>query len=585
MIRMLGTPVREGGIMGRSVGKDSSGKVNTLYLNFTQSEKPLAMVALNMDTRVAKTYRAPRDAGAWGSFAASDGCIYLGTYGTGTLYKFDPKKEEIEDLGTGIPGETYIWDFAEDDYGNIYGGTYGNGKLMKYNLKTGEKTDLGRFHENLPYCRRVYKHKNGKIICSMGTSPVGMGIYDPKTGEKKFVPYPNPEANGFINIFYDEKDDLYARYGEDLYVIDNDSFIPFKGEVQEKNRLVFEDGSKVLRVASGELTLQKPDGTTEEIQYTYDSAGAEIFMIHKGPDDKIYGSSVLPLKMFSYDPKTGEMVNLGVPCSGGGEIYSMVNATDRLFTASYGHSIVSVYDPKKPWDFGYQEENNPRQIHAFISHGQNRPKQMCVASDGNIYIATTPVYGQISGALCRLNPVTYEYKVWRGIVGDDALQSVASIPGTPYICAGSTPETGLGTAYGERHDASLLLFDIEKEETVDSKQPIEGGTTIQDLHYYNGLMYGLVSGGWLFAYDYMKREVTDVKKLPVRSVIWPGLHITQKGICYFGGDQKLYRLDLNTDQTELVEKIPDWSLGFLVDEENNKFYGSIKSTLFSIDLA
>src|SRR5690554_4468838 len=81
MIRMIGTPVREGGIMGRCVGKDKSGKVNTLYMNFTQAEKPLAMVALNMDTLEAKTYRAPRDAGAWGSFAASDGCIYIGTYG------------------------------------------------------------------------------------------------------------------------------------------------------------------------------------------------------------------------------------------------------------------------------------------------------------------------------------------------------------------------------------------------------------------------------------------------------------------------------------------------------------------------
>ncbi len=584
MIQMLGTPVREGGIMGHCVGKDKSGKVNTLYLNFTQSEKPLALVALNMDTRQAKTYRAPRDAGAWGSIAASDGCIYLGTYGTGTLYKFDPQKEEIEDLGTGIPGEEYIWDFAEDDYGNIYGGTYGNGKLMKYNLKSGEKTDLGVFREKLPYCRRIYKHKNGKIICSMGTNPVGMGIYDPVTGEKKFVPYPDSNANGFITIFYDEEDNLYARYQDALYIIEDDSFVPFEGKVQEKNLLVLEDGSKVIRVASGEVTIQKADGTTEVIEYTYDSAGAEIFMLHKGPDDKIYGSSVLPLKMFSYDPKTGEMVNLGAPCSAGGEIYSMVNATDRLFTASYGHSIVSVYDPKKPWNFGYEQENNPRQIHAFISHGQNRPKQMCVGPDGNIYIATTPVYGQISGALCRLNPNTYEYKVWRGIVGDDALESVAAIPGTPYICAGSTPETGLGTAHGEPHDAYLLLFDVEKEEVVDTKQPVEGGRMIIDLHYYNGLMYGLVTGGWLFAYDYVKKETVSVKKLPARNIIWPGLHITRKGICYFGGDEKLYKMDLATDQIEVVEHIPDWRLGFVVDEEENKFYCSVKSTLFSIDL-
>ena len=584
MIRKLGTPVKEGGIMGRSVGKGKDGKVNTLYLNFTQSEKPLALVAYNLDTRTSKTYRAPRDSGAWGSIAASDGCIYLGTYGTGTLYKFDPQKEEIEDLGTGIPGETYIWDFAEDDYGNIYGGTYGNGKLMKYNLKTGEKTDLGRFHDSLPYCRKIYKHKNGKIICSMGTNPLGIGIYDPITGEKKFVPYPNENASGFIDIFFDEEGDLYAKYENDLYIIENDGFVSTEKIATPANKLVFEDGSKVLKVSSGNLTLEKADGTVEEIEYTYDSAGAEIFMLHKGPDDKIYGSSVLPLKMFRYDPVTGDMENMGSPCTAGGEIYSMVNADGRLFTASYGHAILSVYDPKRPWNFGYDKENNPREVHAFISHGQNRPKQMCVASDGNIYIATTPVYGQVSGALCRLNPYTYEYKVWRGIVGDDALQSVHSIPGTPYICAGSTPETGLGRSNGERHDATLLLFDVEKEEVIDRVEPVSDGTVIDDLHFYDGLMYGLVSGGHLFAYDYVKRKVVMVKKLPVNNIIWPGLHITKEGICYFAGNQTLFKLNLATEVIEKVETVPDWHLGFVVDEENNKFYGSIKSTLFCIDL-
>lgn len=584
MVHMIGTPVREGGIMGHCVGKDKNGKLNTLYMSFTQAGKPLAFVALNLDTREAITYRAPRDDGAWGTYAASDGCVYIGTYGTGSLYKFDPKKEKIEDLGTGIQSESYIWDFAEDDYGNLYGCTYGNGKLLKYNLKTGEKTDLGRFHEKLAYSRHVFKHKSGKIICSMGTSPLGIGIYDPVTDEKKFVPYPDTEATGFLRIFYDEEGNLYSEYADKLYRIDNDSFIPFEGKVTEKPRLVLEDGSKITKVASGSITLEKPDGTTENIEYTYDSAGAEIFMLHKGPDGKIYGSTALPLKMFSYDPKTGKMENLGVPCSAGGEIYSMVNVGERLFTAAYGHAIVSAYDPSKPWNFGFEEGNNPRQIHEFVSHGQNRPKQMCVASDGNIYIATTPCYGQVSGALCRLNPVTYEYKVWRGIVEDDALESVAAIPGTPYICAGSTYETGLGIYDGNYRDAYLLLFDVEKEEVVHRSQPVKGGKLIVDLHYYNGLMYGLVSGGRLFAYDYVKRETVTVKKLPVNNVLWPGLHITEKGVLYFAGDQTLYRMNLPEGDIQTVEKVPDWILGFVVDEEDNKLYGSVKSTLFCIDL-
>jgi hypothetical protein len=93
-----------------------------------------------------------------------------------------------------------------------------------------------------------------------------------------------------------------------------------------------------------------------------------------------------------------------------------------------------------------------------------------------------------------------------------------------------------------------------------------------------------VSGGRLFAYDYVKRETVTVKKLPVNNVLWPGLHITEKGVLYFAGDQTLYRMNLPEGDIQTVEKVPDWILGFVVDEEDNKLYGSVKSTLFCIDL-
>ena len=56
-------------------------------------------------------------------------------------------------------------------------------------------------------------------------------------------------------------------------------------------------------------------------------------MAHKVPDEKIYGSSALPLRMFRYDPITGESVNLGNPLKSRSQIYSMTNYDDKMYIA------------------------------------------------------------------------------------------------------------------------------------------------------------------------------------------------------------------------------------------------------------
>lgn len=40
-----------------------------------------------------------------------------------------------------------------------------------------------------------------------------------------------------------------------------------------------------------------------------------MFVIDKDPGGKLYGSSMLPLRMFCYDPATGTINNLGNPSS------------------------------------------------------------------------------------------------------------------------------------------------------------------------------------------------------------------------------------------------------------------------------
>jgi hypothetical protein len=55
-----------------------------------------------------------------------DGCVYLGTWESGCLLKFDPKRPEkgLESLGKPSASETYIRQLALATDGRLYGCTY-----------------------------------------------------------------------------------------------------------------------------------------------------------------------------------------------------------------------------------------------------------------------------------------------------------------------------------------------------------------------------------------------------------------------------------------------------------------------------
>ncbi len=98
------------------------------------------------------------------------------------------------------------------------------------------------------------------------------------------------------------------------------------------------------------------------------------------------------------------------------------------------------------------------------------------------------------------------------------------------------------------------------------------------------MIYGLTGEGYLFVYDYTNNVVTTVKKLPVNHTIWPAMDITDKGIIYGAGDDKLFRYDLDKDRFDVVAETSGWVLGFYMDKKNNKIYGTPGARLVCYDI-
>lgn len=593
MFKDLGAPIKEGMLQSHLIGPDENGIFNTVYFSISQCEDSVLFLKYNIDTKEIAQYRARNNPdirskmGAWISTLASNDCVYLGTYYEGHLLRYDIKKDEFTDLGQALPGETYIMGLCDDGKGHVYGSTFSGGKLFRMDLKTEQIEDLGNFDQESLYCRNPHITKSGKIVTVLGTKQVKVAVYDPDTGEKKVIPYPKKQP-GTLSIFRNEKGDIFIKIGNDLPYLVTDGPLcdmDLKEVCEEQAKpadKVFYDGRKLAAMTNKSLTIQLTDGTFEEHALKYDSSGLMLWMVHKGPDDKIYGSSALPLRMFRYDPNTGKSVNLGNPATTDGEIYSMTNYEGKLYIASYSGAIISVYDPNKPWNFGFEPSNNPREI-GKIGYGQNRPTSMITAVNGMIYIASVPTYGETSGALTEFNPKTDEFSVWRGIVDDQSVYVLDNITGTRFICAATSNEVGTGADI-PTGDARVFIWDIDKKEKVKEIRPVKGSKNIVSVKYYKGLIYGLTGDGNLFIYDYIKDDVLTVKKLPVRRAIWPGMDITDQGIIYGAGDDKLFRYDPEKDLFKIVAETTGWNLGFYMDKENNRIYGTPGARLVCYDI-
>ena len=138
------------------------------------------------------------------------------------------------------------------------------------------------------------------------------------------------------------------------------------------------------------LRIQNPSTKEEkEIPLQYEASGACIFAVGLGPDGRIYGSSMLPLRLFVYDPDNGSLVNLGRASYGDGEIYSMGMLDGKLYLCSYPNARLSFYDPKKPLRFGNLEEDNPRYL-GPLGGEQDRPRAMIAGPYGRVYIGSYP---------------------------------------------------------------------------------------------------------------------------------------------------------------------------------------------------
>jgi streptogramin lyase len=514
----LGIPVHMGGLMGCIAGPNGRGG-EALYYNLDQTGGRMLLIQVDPDTGAARQFTAPKGPGAWAFLAGPDDKIYLGSWDGALILRFDPAQPDrgIEIVGKPADSESYIWAFDAARDGVIYGCTYPGAKLVSYDTKSGVLADLGRMHPAEMYARSVAVGPSGKVYVGIGTVKGDLVVYDPATKQHRSILPPGLSgAKGWSTATVSHRSDgnVYATFGTNVMRIDDETPV-FVTNAPPAPAFKLRDGRVVTSFERGSFSLKDPaTGKTVVRTFQYTGSGDNIFVVGAGPSNCVYGSTVLPLELFRYDPASNHSEHLG--WMSGGEVYSLLEWERKLWLCYYPGANMNLYNPAKPWKFGSAPASNPR-LFGGIGDGHLRPRAMIYGPDGMIYIGSEPPYGQLGGALGVWDPKRNRtVENYRNLVTNQSIVSLAFDPKSGLIFGGSSINGGGGTRPSET-EAKFFAFDPRAKRKVFETALAPGASGYPAMFCADGKIFA-AAGDRLFTFDPASRTCARSVALPGRQV-------------------------------------------------------------------
>ena len=319
-MKEIGVPVKGAVVVGPIPGKDSAGKP-CLYAVAGQEagdKGGVFILQIDIETGACRRFDAPvRAAGARPSFWSDRWqCLFIGASGrehhavkeSGWLLRFDPRKEQVENLGLVHPGRNpFPVGIAEAADGSIYIGCCPDCTLYRWDPASGKIARCGQADESEYYAYPACGDDGTVAVVPRMMRP-RVVLYDPATGDFKSVgPVADTQAQkGFIDLCKGADGLLYLNSHEGWFQISGMEARPVKDEPRRPAQVTLPDGSTFRFIGQQPprvIEIRRPDGTQKSLRLNYDGEGVEIYLVRPAPNGKLYGSSVLPLHFFEYEPK------------------------------------------------------------------------------------------------------------------------------------------------------------------------------------------------------------------------------------------------------------------------------------------
>ncbi|HEX7743833.1 MAG TPA: hypothetical protein VF462_01035, partial [Micromonosporaceae bacterium] len=175
----------------------------------------------------------------------------------------------------------------------------------------------------------------------------------------------------------------------------------------------------------------------------------------------------------------------------------------KAMTAIRGDIWMSVYT--LAYLFRMAPDGEPQRV-TTIGNEQTRPLDNAYSpADQTLVVGTEPEYGRYGGAVSLYNVSTGALDVYRNIITDQSVRSVATRPGEVYL--GSTIVNGYGTT-PRATEARLAGFDLATRSKRWEIVPVPGAKQIVDLVTVGNRLYGVTDTGTLFVVDTRTHQVT-----------------------------------------------------------------------------
>ena len=473
------------------------------------------------------------------------------------LLSWSPQTRQLTSHGfPPISGQRFAGEPLLASDGRIYIGSHPHGHLSSFDPGDSTWIDYGCLAPEpiIPgqhiWCYPQQETAAGEIVCGINRDPGAVVALDPRTSKTRILdespPAPLREAPG-----RDIKPQFYL--GADYSV----------------------------------------DGEQRQSDYQAKVA-TDIVGLNTGPDGKIYGSTIISMHMFCFNPESRRLEDLGRAGWSSGEIYDVIGCGDKVYLGSYGGGYWAVYDPHKAWDPQPEKEGisptaNPRNF-GQLGQDMNRPFEYAIGPDGRIYIACRANYRIPGGGLARFDPASEEIRVFR-----DEEQSVQSVAADERFVYGGTSISGGRGCIETTTEGKLFVFDVETERRLFECIPVPDADAVTSLAVSSrsGFVYGSVSTGQLFAFDVDGRQV--VKHWPMRSLGTPLMGVPETyGIthltCGHDGDiygvtrEDVFKLDVSTDRVHYLDQPPITDLYQIVEGEPGVFYIGARGHLLEYHL-
>ena len=531
-LRDHGVPVKKGLVLSAKTGRDHAGR-ERIYVGINAG--PYVFVSIDPETgRSSYWHSAPDATGPWDMAMASRGRVLVTSVG-GHLSVYDPAEP---DAGLCVVAklDEWAWCITPAADGWFYLGTQPNAKLFRFHIDSGRTESLGAVGDAGGAIRLMQAGDDGCLYMMVGFTAAQVyarsladGTTKPTLPAEEVVPGSHALGRGTDGAIYvrTARGNFFRLRDAIATPIPEQAFPGFEPQRLASGEAVRYIDPDTLEIGKGPAARRLP--------IEYETAGAGIFHIAPGPNNDLYGSSIMPLYLFRYDPASDKLTNLGRGAPETGEIYSFGHADGKLYYATYGgDGSFLVYDPNAPWQTGkgyHDWHYNPRVI-SVLGEGHCRPRALHIDARKRVWVGSYAEYGKHNGGL-------YCYDIRSGTHHNNPLvvpgQSICALTADEqarFVYGGTDTTPGSG-AQPITTEGRVFAWDPEARRVAWSLVPVEGETAVPNLLYIKGKLYGTTRPkGSFFELDPQTRRVTRVIKSEISDANEQSMGVAADGNIY-----------------------------------------------------